>query len=790
MWWNYLKIAFRSLIRNKSYSIINIFGLALGLTAFILIASFVRHEASYDRFHQNSQRIFRMGDSLKWSGNWEKLAMTSAPMGPALQNDYPMVERATRIMPWKPSELRWNEKKVTESPHFADNNFFKVFSFELAKGNLESLLEEPRSIVISETLAKKLFGQNNPLGELVTFSDKGSLKVTGVFKDFPTNSHLQYKALISTNFLETDAFGGGDFLDMWVPHNYHTYLLLREQEDADKLASAFPEFTEKYLGEEQAHKFRPFLEPLTSIYLKSDAKYGTGYSGDLDTVYLFSAISFLILLIAAVNYMNLSTARSAKRGKEVGIRKLAGGTRQSLIRQFLGEALMITLIAFGISLLLTEITLPYFNQLTWKSFEFTDLLTPGFILFLTGVIILMGFLAGLYPAFYLSAFQPVKVLKGSLYPKGQNGMRRFLVVFQFLIASGLIIATLTVYSQLDYLQSKDRGYATTDVYYFRLNSPKLQDKADVLKNELKSLPGVKRASATSRMMGNVYGKWFIKTEALPEKSDIVLLNADEDLLPALDLEVVKGRNFREDGSDKDGIILNEKAVDKYGLTTVKGQKVQITDQFEYNLIGIVKDFNYASLHSRPEPLAITYPMSPRWNRFMAVRLSGSDEQKALSAIEEKVRILDAEATTQFVNLESYLKKQYSNEARTGKIIITFSILAILIACLGLFGLSSFMMEQKRKEISIRKVLGATVSMITRQLTNRFVRWVLAANIIAWPAAYYFLERWLQHFPYHITFKVWFFLAAAVLTVLIASITVMYQTVKAAKANPAENLKYE
>lgn len=790
MWWNYLKIAYRSLIRNKSYSIINILGLTLGLTAFILIASFVRHEASYDRFHQNSQRIFRLGDSLKWSGNWEKLAMTSAPMGPALQNDYPMVEKATRVMPWKPSELRWKEKKVTERPHFADNNFFKVFSFELVKGNRESLLEEPRSIVISETLAKKLFGQNNPLGEMVTFSDKGSLKVTGIFKDFPTNSHLQYEALISTQFLETDAFGGGGFLDMWEPHNYHTYLLLQEQEDADKLAKAFPEFTQKHFGEEQAQKFRPFLEPLTSIYLKSDAKYGTGYSGDLETVYLFSAISFLILLIAAVNYMNLSTARSAKRGKEVGIRKLAGATKQSLVRQFLGEALLVTIIAFGISLLLTEITLPYFNQLTWKSFEFTDLLTPGFILFLTGVILLMGFLAGLYPAFYLSAFQPVKVLKGSLSPKGQNGMRRFLVVFQFLIASGLIVATLTVFSQLDYLQSKDRGYATTDVYYFRLNSPKLQDKADVLKNELETLPGVKRASATSRMMGNVYGKWFIKTEAMPEKSDIILLNADEDLLPSLDLEVVKGRNFREDGSDQDGIIINQKAAQKYGLTAVRGQKVQITDQYEYKLIGIVKDFNYASLHNRPEPLAITYPRSPRWNRFMAVRLSGSNEQKTLDAIDEKVRALDAEATIEFINLESFLKRQYSNEARTGKIIITFSILAILIACLGLFGLSSFMMEQKRKEISIRKVLGATVSMITRQLTNRFVRWVLAANIIAWPAAYYFLEKWLQHFPYHITFKVWFLLAAAVITILIAIITVMYQTVKAAKANPAENLKYE
>ncbi|MDZ7777505.1 MAG: FtsX-like permease family protein [Bacteroidales bacterium] len=426
----------------------------------------------------------------------------------------------------------------------------------------------------------------------------------------------------------------------------------------EALTKAFPEFTEKYFGEEEATNYRPFLEPMTSIYLNSDAKYGTGQSGDMETVYLFSAISLLILLIAAVNYMNLSTARSAKRGKEVGIRKLAGGTRQSLIRQFLGEALLITVIAFGLALLLTEISLPYFNQLTWKNFVLSDLLTNGFLLILAGIILFMGFAAGMYPAFYLSAFQPVEVLKGSISSKGQNGMRRFLVVFQFLIASGLIIATLTVYTQLDYLRNKDRGYETSDIYYFELNSPKLQDKADILKNELEALPGVKRASATSRMMGNVYGKWFIKTESMDQKSDVILLNADEDLIPALELEIMEGRNFREDGSDKDGIILNEKAAQKYGLTNVEGQKVQIIDQFEYSLIGIVKDFNYASLHNRPEPLAITYPTSPRWNRFMAVRVAGGDKQKSLHSIEEKVREMDAGATIQFVNLKSFLKRQY------------------------------------------------------------------------------------------------------------------------------------
>ncbi|HKK11023.1 MAG TPA: ABC transporter permease [Bacteroidales bacterium] len=789
MWKNYLKIAFRNLIRNRSFSLINLFGLALGLSAFVLIAAYVHHEYSFDRFHKHSSRIYRLGDSLNWSGNWEKLAMTPAPMGPALQQEYPQVELATRIMPWKNIKIRYQNKTISHAPAFADNNFFRIFSFKLVSGNTKQVFSDPKTVVLSESFSKKLFGKEDPVGKTIEYEGKGSLKVSAVFKDFPENSHLQHDMLISMQFTETENFGGPGFLQAWVPHNFHTYLLLQNSDDKASLSAAFPAFTEKYFAEE-SDKFKPFLEPLEDIYLHSDAKYGTGVSGDAQSVYLFTAISLMLILIAAVNYMNLSTARASRRAKEVGIRKVSGSTRKSLIIQFLSESMIITLIAFTLAMLITELSLPYFNQLTLKSFTFSEIMHPQFIIFLAGLAVFLGLAAGIYPALYLSAFMPVKVLKGTFSPRGNAGMRRILVVFQFVIAVGLIIGTITVYQQLQFLQSKDRGYRTENVYYFRLDGETMEKKASLLREEVMSLSGVDHASVTSRMMGSVYGKWFIQTENMDEKSDVILLNADNNLIPLLGLEMAQGRNFRADNSDKEGIILNERAAKKFGITKVSNQKVTIVNQYEYQLTGIVKDFNYASLYKQPEPLAITYPFASPWNRYLAVSLNGNDHQAVLDEISSKIKNIEADAGIHYSNLQKHLESQYTREVRMGKIIITFSLLAIVIACLGLFGLSSFMVDQKKKEIGIRKVLGATISQLISFLSGKFIRWITLANIISWPIVFYLIDRWLQNFPYHITIKVWYFLAAAIVSVFIALITVLYQTIRAAQANPAETLKYE
>lgn len=789
MWKNYLKIAFRNLLRNRSYSLINLLGLALGLSAFILIAAYVHHEKSYDRFHKHSSRIYRLGDSLNWAGNWEKLAMTSAPMGPALQQEYPQVELATRIMPWKNINIRYHDKVLSHAPAFADNNFFKIFSFKLVSGDKSNAFSVIRSVALSESLANKLFGDEDPLGKSITYEGKGALKVTAIFKDFPENSHIQHHMFINLQFTETDSFGGTAFLDAWVPHNFHTYLLLNSSQDAASLSAALPVFSKKYFAEE-AEKFRPFLEPLHDIYLHSDAKYGTGVRGDAQSVFLFTAISIMLILIAAVNYMNLSTARSSRRAREVGIRKVSGSTRSSLIIQFLSESIIITLIAFSLALLMTELTLPFFNQLTQKSFTFSDILQPGFVIFLAGLAIVLGLAAGIYPALYLSAFTPAKVLKGSISPQGNAGMRRLLVVFQFVIAVGLIIGTISVYQQLNFLQSKNRGYQTENVYYFRLDGETLESKADLIRDEVMTLGGVEKASVTSRMMGSVYGKWFIQTEEMDEKSDVIVLNADNNLIPLLDIKMAEGRNFRVDGSDEKGIILNERAAKKFGIKEVANQKVTIVDRYEYTLIGIVKDFNFASLYNQPEALAITYPFASQWNRYLAVNISAENHQPILENVSDKIKDVKGDATIHYRNLQKHLESQYTREVRMGKIIITFSLLAIVIACLGLFGLSSFMVDQKKKEIGIRKVLGATISQLIGFLSKKFVRWVTLANIISWPIVFYIIDNWLQNFPYHITLKVWYFLAAAIISVFIALSTVLYQTIRAAQANPAQTLKYE
>lgn len=789
MWKNYLKIAFRNLARNRSYSLINLLGLALGLSAFIMIAAYVHHEYSFDRFHKHSSRIYRLGDSLNWSGNWEKLAMTSAPMGPALQEEYPQVELATRLMPWKNINIRYGDKVISHAPAFADNNFFRIFSFELVSGNKEQAFTDPKTVALSESFSKTLFGKDDPIGKTIEYEGKGSLKVSAVFKDFPKNSHLQHDMFISMQFTETENFGGPGFLQAWVPHNFHTYLLLQNSEDKASLNAAFPAFTEKYFADE-SDKFKPFLEPLEDIYLHSDAKYGTGISGDAQSVYLFTAISLMLILIAAVNYMNLSTARSSRRAKEVGIRKVSGGSRQSLVLQFLSESVIITLIAFMLALLFTELSLPYFNQLTQKTFTFSGMMQPGFIVLLAALAIVLGIAAGTYPALYLSSFMPASVLKGTYSSRGNAGMRRLMVVFQFVIAVGLIIGTITVYQQLQFLQSKDRGYQTENVYYYRLDGETMENKATLLRDEVMTLSGVEKASVTSRMMGSVYGKWFIKTDDMAEKSDIILLNADNHLIPLLGLEMAQGRNFRSDGSDEKGIILNERAAKKFGITEANNQNVTIVNRYDYKLIGIVKDFNFASLYKEPEPLAITYPFASPWNRYLAVSVSGSDHQPVLEAISKKIKNVQADATIHFTNLQKHLENQYTREVRMGKIIITFSLLAIVIACLGLFGLSSFMVDQKKKEIGIRKVLGATLSQLISFLSKKFVRWVTLANIISWPIVFYLIDRWLQNFPYHVTIKVWYFLAAAIVSVFIALLTVLYQTIRAAQANPAETLKYE
>ena len=792
---NYLTVAIRNIARNKTFSAINILGLAIGMACCILILLYVQDELSYDQHHEHANRIYRVAAEGKVAGTMRQFAITPFPMGPALVTDYPEVIEAVRFFQGT------NPRTLVEDQHghvffedgvlFTDANAFEVFNFPLSQGDPKTAFLEPFSIVITEAMAQKYFGKQNPLGQTLTLFKKASFKVTGVLKDTIYNTHFQFDFLAFPILQEPG----------WFNHEYYTYLLLQQNDSAGELEAKLPDFMATHAGEQHeatGYKINYFLQPLTDIHLHSHLEWEMSPNGDIRYVYLFLSIAFFVLILACVNFMNLSTARSATRSKEVGMRKVVGANRPQLIRQFMGESILLALVALLFATVLVEISLPAFNAFTQRELVLDYAGNWHVVLALFSVALFAGLLSGIYPALFLSAFQPVEVLKSTL----RRGLkkphsRKTLVVFQFVISIVLIIGTVVIYHQSDYIKNKKLGFNKEHVIVMPNPGKQLTER---YKSILSTYPNVLNTSRSASVPGRKLPSNLFRPSSDSAYSDGLMMNhlqVDHRFISTYGLELVEGRDFSKDiSSDKYGtFILNEAALRKLGWTSLANQKLELIFpeggklkvEAQGDVVGVVKDFHYKSLHHEIEPLII---MTGSWFEYFAIRIRSDDVAGTLSFLKTQWKEIAPNKPFDYFFLDDDYDKLYRTEEQIGTLSGLFSILAIFVASLGLFGLASFTAQLRIKEIGIRKVLGASVSNLVLMLSKEFALLVGIANLIAWPIAYYAMNRWLQDFAYRIDLEIWAFVLSGFLALFIALSTVSYQAWKVARTNPVDALRYE
>ncbi|MBD3414279.1 MAG: FtsX-like permease family protein [Candidatus Aminicenantes bacterium] len=788
---NYLRIAFRNLKRHKLYSFINISGLGIGLACCLLIFIYVKHELSYDRFHENSKRIYRAVVGEFQNGKWAYSVGTPEPLGAALEQELPEVEQSVRF--FHPSWIeKWsvshkNRSFYEEQVFFTDPSFFEVFSFPLIQGNSDSVLDEPHSIVISQKAAQKYFGSDNPIGKVLMIDHHIETQVTGVTEDVPPNSHFRFDFLVSF-----DAMPYQWILNNWRTQNCYTYLLLQREYSQTELEPKLSQFLKKHFGPMENVKFD--FQPLTDIHLHSrDFRQDmASHIGDISSVYTFSAIAVFILIIACINFVNLTTARSINRAKEVGMRKVIGAQRMQLIRQFFGESVLFSLMALLLAVVLALSLIPNLNRLIGQNLSLSqyDALETGFVFL--GIALLAGILSGIYPALYLSKFQPIKVIMEN-YGNGTKGagFRKILVVAQFSISIVLIIGTLVISRQNRFCMNKKLGFDQEQVLVVPMWDSQAQKGFLAFKNTLLKNPEVMSVSGSSSIPGESVGSRGMKPEGnlwSPRDSIVV----DEDFIPTFGIEVVQGRNFSTQfpTDREDAYILNQAAVQEFGWEEPIGkQLIWKGDKNKTgNVIGVVQDFHYESLHQKIEPLVLF--MSSGAAAYTSVRIRTQNTQDTIASIKKTWNQFHPGHSFESFFMDSHFDRLYRSEIRMGKIFRYFTFLALFVSCLGLFGLTSFMVNQRTKEIGIRKVLGASGGNIVMLFSQEFMKWVLVANLLAWPIAYVMMNKWLQNFAYRVRISLWTFLVSAVIAVLIAFVTVSFQSLRAARTDPVESLRYE
>jgi putative ABC transport system permease protein len=798
MFKNYFKTAWRNLWKNKTASAINIFGLTIGLTCCLLIALYIKHELSYDDFETKGDRIARVIMEYSFDGSSEpgKGNFTSVRVASVFPRTFPEVESAVKMVQYS-RVVHYKDKLIDEhSFMYADSTFFNFFSFNLLQGNIHSALSSPYDVVLTATSAKKYFGKENPIGKTLQVGNDSNLyRVTGIMQDCPGNSQIQcdFVASFSSLGIEKEAE------DTYWDANYTTYLLLKNKDAINSLQAKLPAFMKKEM-QGQGATVNFYLEPFNTIHLHSDYDSFVP-NNNIAYIYILAAVALLILIIACFTYINLSTARSLERAKEVGVRKVIGAARKQLFLQFLGESGIICIAAAIFSLIVAVVLLPAFNELTNQQLKAEVIFSAPFLSFSFFVAIIVSVLAGIYPALILTGFQPVKVLKGSFKNTGSGqALRRSLIVFQFAISVFLIVSTFIVQQQLDFIQHTKLGYDRDHIVVLPLDD-KINDNIAVIKQQFRQNPDILSVSACSNTPVQGGGGYSMRSDIMPESQQMAVLadRVDEDFISTVGLQIIAGRNLNtqdiKDASQDDyhknfyHFILNETAAKQLGWTAQEaiGRKMFLGSDRPGVVEGVVKDFHFESLHTPIKPYIL---FSEAWKRQLLVKVSGAHLQQTIASLEAKWKTLVPHRPFEFHFLDEDYNKLYNSEIRLGTIMNLFAGIAIVLACLGLFGLSTYTVQQRFKEIGIRKVLGASVGNIVVALSKDFILLICFAIIIALPAAWWASAKWLEDFSYRTTITWNVFAIAAIATVLLAIITISFQAIKAAIANPVKSLRTE
>ena len=801
MFRNYVKTAWRNLRKNRLFSFINILGLSIGIATFFIIMLYVQDEMSYDRFNKNADNIARVVFHANLNGGIINESVVMPPVAKTMKKDFPEVQDATRMLNMGTPKVKYKDKIFKDDRSaLVDPNFFSIFTLPMIEGDATKALQQPHTIVLTQTTAKKYFGNENPIGKILEFGSSKDI-VTGVIEDIPDNAHFHFDMFGSlVDFDDANA-------DTWLSGGYHTYLLLKPHSDIKKIEARFPDMVAKYMGPQMQRQMgltlNQFtskgnslgfaLQPLKDIHLNSNTSNEFEPGGNVTYVYIFGGVAIFMLIVACINFINLSTAGASKRAKEVGVRKVAGSGKLQLISQFLSESILITFFALLIAFVLLRLALPAFNNISGKHLSFDVKSILPFI----GLGLLVGIIAGIYPAFYLSSFKPIAVLKGRLTTSHKSfGLRSGLVVFQFFISVALIIGTIVVYQQMKYIQNKDIGYSKEQLLTIP-NSYVLGKEERVYKQQMLQDPRIVNATISGYKPAGPSN--YNNALAYPQGNDNLVVsgneyNVDENYIPTFGMTMVSGRNFSKAfATDSTGIILNETAAHALGWDNMSAVGKTIIRQnsnrgadVPFHVIGVVKNFNFKSLHEAISPLY----MSLNPESGLIFKIKTTDVAGLLATMKKNWDAYQTGEPFTYSFMDDLFSKTYSAEQKTGVILNTFSILIILVACLGLFGLVTYTAEQRTKEIGIRKVLGASITQVTQMLSKEFLKLVLIASFIAFPVAWWGMNKWLQSFAYRIDIHWWVFVVAGIAALLIALLTVSFQAIKAALANPVKSLRTE
>ncbi len=786
---NLIKTAVRHIIKHLGYSILNILGLTLGFTSALFLIIYVSDEISYDRYHEKADRIYRVSSKITEPDDQFTWIVAQIPFGPQVVQDYPEVQSFVRFINMPRALYKYEDKEFNEENfYYVDSTLFDIFTYKVLKGEVKSALVDPDKIILTEKVAARYFGNTDPIGKTLT-TGSSTFEVTGIIKDVPANSHFRFDAIASRNNLPKQ-------LGSWGNFGVYTYLLLPKDFDVQAFETKMQAMYDAYMKPifEAMHiTVEYILEPITRIHLYSTNAGEPEPTGSITYVYIFAIVALFLIIIAAMNYMNLATARSARRAREVGLRKVVGSRRGPLVLQFLSESLFFTIISLVLSIILLAVLLPKFNLLAGKSFDLHIVNSPVVLLTLLGVILAVGILGGSYPAFFLSRFSPVTVLKGEI-TQGSAGslFRKILVVVQFAISITMIICTLVVFRQLNYLKTMDQGFDQKNVITLQLNQG-MGQKYPVLKSALLESPNIAYVTSTNTPVGEGSGKviFNVETDEGMVQRGVNFAVVDHDFIDALGIKIAEGRDFREDmpSDTLTGVVVNETFVKRMGWQEPIGKRVELGDEnaIRARVIGVMKDYHQTGMYNEIESLLLIYRSL---NDNIYVKLRGNDIRQTISYMETVWKEVYPDQPFTYTFLSERFNRQFEADEKRGFIFTLFTILAILIACLGLFGLASYMVEQRTREVGIRKVFGADEATILRLIIKDFLILVATGIVIAIPVAYYFMSNWLENYVYRTTIGAGLLFTAALMTIVITLLTISYKAYQASVMNPANSIRTE